>query len=463
MAAFSEPSLHQFVALPPASALPDPPPQSAALSDSMPLMLRPEIRDLAAQDAWQPLAHHLRALHSRSGLQHCPVCHQWFTRTPDILLHLNKQHPLTALQTSMRADWLTARTAAARSPCSWCRQTVSYKTQHVAACPVLQQVITLRILIRHELGLPSVAQTKEAQAELLLLQCWGEPMDLDFTSKRQNEQEDTEEPEKERDAKWARPESKGGFGRGGQGKGNQNPGGQPNKGTDGERPVGKDTEAMVWMLGKLPLRHEDQMGIDRTQHGFVMFFKRESALSLVLLFEQKQEKINEIALPLRTFLFHTMLETFIKRIKDTAKNTGLLQTDNAELLIPFLVYNPETKTLSPRQDQEASRSGIELRRPLGKTSNLRALANSAVWQLVGGSLRPERMGRSALANEVAKGSCAQQPHHLSFCDVLPPLGEPPIMLSSSLWNQVIWTSAMQSVVQRITQQAPTPDLWTVLQ
>ena len=100
-----------------------------------------------------PLAHHLRDLHSRAALHHCPICHQWFTRTQDIFRHLKKQHPLTKIQNSMRADWLQARTAAARSPCSWCKASASYKTQHVAACPVLQQTITLRLLVRHELGL----------------------------------------------------------------------------------------------------------------------------------------------------------------------------------------------------------------------------------------------------------------------------------------------------------------------
>ena len=42
--------------------------------------------------------------------------------------------------------------------------------------------------------------------------------------------------------------------------------------------------------------------------------------------------------------------------------------------------------------------------------HLRSMTQSAVWQLVGGSLRPERMGRSALAIELAKrlqGSCPQ--------------------------------------------------------
>ena len=130
---------------PPEASAPTAPPLSPATAlaeDSGPLISRRVVRDLAAQDDWVPLAHYLRDLHSRAALHHCPICHQWL-----------KQHPLTRIQASLRADWLQARTAAARSPCSWCKASASYKTQHVAACPVLQQSITLRLLVRHELGL----------------------------------------------------------------------------------------------------------------------------------------------------------------------------------------------------------------------------------------------------------------------------------------------------------------------
>ena len=65
---------------------------------------------------------------------------------------------------------------------------------------------------------------KEAQAELLLLQCWGEDSvtraEPESSSKRHSQQEE-EESEDKSSNKWARPESKGGFGRGGRGKGNQ--------------------------------------------------------------------------------------------------------------------------------------------------------------------------------------------------------------------------------------------------
>ena len=106
-------------AVPPAtSALADSSlsPAVVPAKDSGPLISRSVIRDLAAQDDWMPLAHHFRDLHSRAALHHCPICHQWFTRTQDIFRHLKKQHPLTKIQDSLRADWLQARTAAARSP-----------------------------------------------------------------------------------------------------------------------------------------------------------------------------------------------------------------------------------------------------------------------------------------------------------------------------------------------------------
>ena len=67
-------------------------------------------------------------------------------------------------------------------------------------------------------------QMKEAQAELQFLQCWGEDpvarAEPEPSSKRHSHQEE-EEFEDKSSNKWARPESKGGFGRGGRGKGNQ--------------------------------------------------------------------------------------------------------------------------------------------------------------------------------------------------------------------------------------------------
>ncbi|CAE7795115.1 unnamed protein product [Symbiodinium sp. CCMP2592] len=401
------------------------------------------------------------------------------------------------------------------------------------------------------------AQRQEVQAELQLLQCWGEGalgmgMELDVANKR-HEMEDAEDQEKERDTKWARPESKGGFGRGGRGKGNQQ--GQPKNPGPRRQPIRRSTEAdtrapegMMWLLGKLLLRHEDQMGIDRTQNGFVMFFKKESALSLVLLFvqksqhwhalkEQKQEKMDEIAMPLRSFLLHTMLETLVKRIKDTVKNEEQLKTattlqvflpkeGDLELRIPFLSYNPETKALVPRQDQEPIyvskmleklqllqkqclcplaimrfHSTQRLNGPLqgptvpfllqvgfrspeaaelylsppitGQLSNL-AAGGRLLAPREDGPLSPCSRARPSPAG-VLHSDClyVQTPallritnssNHCYANSVLCCLHWANQLICSCMARpQVIWSEAMHSVVRRMVTQAPAPDLWSSLQ
>ena len=125
-----------------------PPPGLEPQSPSSALISEPHIIALAQAPDWRPLAEALRAKHRVQGLRHCPVCHQWFTRTQDIFRHLKKQHPFAPALETERTNWLAARTVGARSPCSWCSAKAAYKTQHVAACPVLQQTITLRLLLR---------------------------------------------------------------------------------------------------------------------------------------------------------------------------------------------------------------------------------------------------------------------------------------------------------------------------
>ena len=125
-----------------------PPPGLAPQSSPSALINDPHIIQLAQAPDWRPLAEALRAKHRSQGLKHCPVCHQWFTRTQDIFRHLKKQHPFALALDTERTNWVTARIVGARSPCSWCSAKAAYKTQHVAACPVLQQTITLRLLLR---------------------------------------------------------------------------------------------------------------------------------------------------------------------------------------------------------------------------------------------------------------------------------------------------------------------------
>ena len=49
---------------------------------------------------------------------------------------------------------------------------------------------------------------------------------------------------------------------------------------------GKDIEGMMWMLGRLLLRHEDQMGIDKTENALVPRYEvRPCMLALYFLGE----------------------------------------------------------------------------------------------------------------------------------------------------------------------------------
>ena len=221
----------------------------------------------------------------------------------------------------------------------------------------------------------------------------------------------------------------------------------------------------MWLMGRLLLRMEDQMALDKFQSGFVMFFRRSSRMSIVPLLAKKSEhwhelkaqKDAELSLSLRTFLFRSMFDAIQKRLQETVKNPTQLEAaqqlqvflphkEGETLRIPSLVFNAEGRRLEPKQDLtpltlervmeilaailKHSLDSLAILRfhPTQKLSapiqgptlpfllqvgnrsqasfelydNLRLLTNSALWQLVGGLLRTERMSRSPLANELQK-------------------------------------------------------------
>ena len=123
-------------------------------------------------------------------------------------------------------------------------------------------------------------QWNEAQAEYGLLQCWGEKaMDQDQpTGKRTSttdlNEEETEDPTRDK-SKWGRPASKGGFS-GGRGNGGQTPARQMPRRK--QLTNDKHLEGMCLLMGRLLLRHEDQM--NKSEH-FIMFLRKESKVSMV--------------------------------------------------------------------------------------------------------------------------------------------------------------------------------------
>eukprot|EP00439_Symbiodinium_sp_Y106_P079883 s489_g18.t1 len=269
-----------------------------------------------------------------------------------------------------------------------------------------------------------------------------------------------------------------------------------------------------------------------------MFFKKDSALSLVPTFvkkaehwhslkEQKQAKMDELAFPLRTFLFHSMLEALLLRLKETTQSQDQLGTamtlqvflpkeENQDLMIPFLKFDPETKALTPLSDRQAItvtemihkiqelqklclcqlavlrfHSTQKLQGPLqgptvpfllqigSRTPEatqlyllLRSMTQSAVWQLVGGSLRPERMGRSCPGNracEETSGVLPSVPCILRICNRSNHCYANSVMCALCWVDQlltpaqVIWLPVMHALTQRMSLQAPAADLWDALQ
>ena len=301
---------------------------------------------------------------------------------------------------------------------------------------------------------------------------------------------------------------------------------------------GKDIEGMMWMLGRLLLRHEDQMGIDKTENNFVMFFKKDSALSLVPTFvkkaehwhslkEQKQAKMDELALPLRTFLFHSMLEALLLRLKETTQSQDQLGTamtlqvflpkeENQDLMIPFLKFDPETKALTPLSDRQAPRCDGDDQQDSGATETLplpaRRLEVPLDAEAAGSTPGPHRAlpasdwqpdsgGHSALPPSplddpiscLATGGRLPAPGaHGPFspgsraCEETPRVSPsvPCILRICNRSNhcyansvmcalcwveqllspaQVIWLPVMHALTQRMSLQAPVADLWDSLQ
>ena len=108
-----------------------------------------------------------------------------------------------------------------------------------------------------------------------------------------------------------------------------------------------------------------------TEH-FIMFFRKESKVSMVPQFVRKSEhwhemrdqKKKEINLPLRAFFCRSLLDELLTRLKKVSQSPDQLalatqlqvfrpkKADGDALLIPYLVYNQEGKRLEPPDDRQ---------------------------------------------------------------------------------------------------------------
>ncbi|OLP89131.1 hypothetical protein AK812_SmicGene29432 [Symbiodinium microadriaticum] len=106
--------------------------------------------------------------------------------------------------------------------------------------------------------------------------------------------------EKDKDpAKWRRPASKGGAQ-----SSNAPP---PRRRFQPKRSSEKSLEGLCWMMGKILLQHEGQMGIERSEHNLIMLFSRDGTDGTV----HHTVPAEELGLSLRACLFSTLLEELL--------------------------------------------------------------------------------------------------------------------------------------------------------
>ena len=198
----------------------------------------------------------------------------------------------------------------------------------------------------------TLQRQKDAEAELALLECWGEnppptqPMDTDPSAGEKR----ATSPDQER-RKYHRRESKGnGAGKGsGDRPARQMPRPPPRTRRTAAEPNETNTEGMMWMMGRMLLRLEDQMALERFQSGFVMLFRPSSRMSIIPLLAKKSEhwhglkaqKDTELSLALRAFLFRSMFDVIQKRLQETVKNpTQLEAAQQLQVFLPDKAGEP---------------------------------------------------------------------------------------------------------------------------
>ena len=112
------------------------------------------------------------------------------------------------------------------------------------------------------------------------------------------------------------------------------------------------------------MRHEDQLGVDRSQNGFIMFFRR-TDLSIIPTFQERAEawkgikssRPQDLTMSLRAALFMAMLKELHNRLEATKPGEAtetLIQLNHLtkELQLPYLEYQPDSKSMTIKKDME---------------------------------------------------------------------------------------------------------------
>ena len=293
----------------------------------------------------------------------------------------------------------------------------------------------------------------QAQREMNLLESWGrpqptQPMD---TSANLRKREDAEGEANDRaSSKYRKSQGKGKSGQ-------PQPLRSRRQVTTQEGASQQDCQELCKMMSRLLLRHEDQMSIDRTQHGFIMFFKK-TEISIIPTFQERAEawrqikltKPQDLTMSLHVALSMTMFKEILTRLNNTtpgASTDAMIKLNylTKDLKLPYLEYKAESKAMVIKEDLEPV-TLEDMKKRVGRLQELCALENfvlrfhstrpmpdgraetipfllqighrtqaamevwatlqqlchNSAWHLVGGSLRQERQGRSPLAEAVNK-------------------------------------------------------------
>lgn len=221
-----------------------------------------------------------------------------------------------------------------------------------------------------------------------------------------------------------------------------------------------DLKELCLALSRLVLRHEDQQSICRSETGFVMFMQTKGMLSVLQdLYKAnetwrraKEQQPETLTLPLRTAMLHHLLELWFNRMEtvdqseEGIENARELLILNADGKVPYLQYNAKEKKLEIKPDREPMEVA-EVKTTLKELSSLvllpltvlrfhatrklekdlqgdilpmvleigmrtpdadrawkhfQRLSHSGACRAMAMSLRPDKLGRSALANNVQK-------------------------------------------------------------
>ncbi|CAE7568244.1 unnamed protein product [Symbiodinium necroappetens] len=217
----------------------------------------------------------------------------------------------------------------------------------------------------------------------------------------------------------------------GQSKG-QKGGNAPSQTTSGS--IHQDN--VISATGRLCLRHEDAIAVQRAQQGYVWWLRTTGPESIVpplarvsAAWNLKKEEEGPPEHPLRIVLLSTLIHVMIERAQaavdptrlEASAQAGLILNQRDEPFWPLMrklnqirdTINPENilrchgyHPIAEYMQGDTFRLVLEVETVGEEAQNLhswfRRMVNCTAWKLIGGRFRRERLGRSPLANRLAE-------------------------------------------------------------